>query len=96
MLFCLQAYQQLDEPHLAQMNFSWALSLDPLGTNTMIKEAMNQQRFASLDKTTIDDGEEEEEDDDDFIDEHDDGDTVGDIAAPHVEQSVDDEVMSDS
>ena len=50
-----QAYQLLDEPHLAQMNFSWALSLDPQGTNTMIKEAMNQQRFASIDETTLED-----------------------------------------
>ena len=35
----------MDQPHLAQMNFSWAMSLDPQGTNTMIKEAMNQQRY---------------------------------------------------
>lgn len=37
------------------MNFSWALSLDPQGTNTMIKEAMNQQRFASIDESTLED-----------------------------------------
>ena len=37
------------------MNFSWALGLDPQGTNTMIKEAMNQQRFASIDESTLED-----------------------------------------
>ena len=46
-LFTLQVYQQLSEPHLAQMNFSWAMSLDPQGTNTMIKEAMNQQHYVN-------------------------------------------------
>ena len=64
-----QAYQQLDEPHLAQMNFSWALSLDPQGTNSMIKEAMNQQRFTSLENSTIDEDEEftmDNEEDRDF------------------------------
>ena len=35
------------------MNFSWALSLDPQGTNTMIKEAMNQQRFATMEESTL-------------------------------------------
>ena len=33
------------------MNFSWALSLDPQGANTKIKEAMNQQRFATSNTT---------------------------------------------
>lgn len=32
---------------MAQMNFSWALSLDPQGAHTNIKEAMNQQRFST-------------------------------------------------
>ena len=75
------------------MNFSWALSLDPQGTNTMIKEAMNQQRFASLDNTTMD--EEDDNEDDEFVD-GDEGDISGGVATPQVEQSVDDEVMSDS
>ena len=38
------------------MNFSWALSLDPQGTNTMIKDAMNQQRFG--DQSTVDEEDE--------------------------------------
>lgn len=46
-----KTYQKMDEPHLAQMNFSWAMNLDPQGTNTMIKEAMNQQRYVSDDFT---------------------------------------------
>lgn len=54
-----KVYQQLNEPHLAQMNFSWAMDLDPQGTNTMIKEAMSQQRFASLEEDEFD-GEDDE------------------------------------
>jgi anaphase-promoting complex subunit 3 len=50
-----KAHQQLDEPHLAQMNFSWAMSLDPQGTNTTIKEAMNQQHYMSADHDFLDD-----------------------------------------
>ncbi|XP_065052437.1 cell division cycle protein 27 homolog isoform X2 [Rhopilema esculentum] len=32
-------YRKLGQVHLAQMNFSWAMSLDPQGANSMIKEA---------------------------------------------------------
>ena len=54
---------------------------------------MNQQRFASLDNTTMD--EEDDNEDDEFVD-GDEGDISGGVATPQVEQSVDDEVMSDS
>ena len=39
-----QAYQVLGEHHLAMMNFSWALDLDPKGTNNHIKEAVERQQ----------------------------------------------------
>ena len=37
MLF--QIHRKRGQVHLAQMNFSWAMSLDPQGANSMIKEA---------------------------------------------------------
>lgn len=54
-LFYHQAYQKLGEVHLAQMNFSWALNLDPQGAHTKIKEAMNQQRFTTSNSRSLDD-----------------------------------------
>lgn len=36
-------YRKRGQPHLAQMNFSWAMSLDPQGANSMIKEARYTQ-----------------------------------------------------
>ena len=34
----------LGENHLAMMNFSWALDLDPKGANNHIKEAIDKQQ----------------------------------------------------
>jgi len=36
----------LGENHLAMMNFSWALDLDPKGINNHIKEAIDKQQTA--------------------------------------------------
>jgi len=55
-----KAYQQLGELHLAQMNFSWAMSLEPQGANNLIKEAMNQQRYLNTGSEQSDDDMQEE------------------------------------
>ena len=46
----VQTYKVLGENHLAMMNFSWALDLDPKGINNHIKEAIDKQRGRSLAK----------------------------------------------
>uniref|UniRef100_H2ZI35 Cell division cycle protein 27 homolog n=1 Tax=Ciona savignyi TaxID=51511 RepID=H2ZI35_CIOSA len=39
-----KVYKVLGENHLAMMNFSWALDLDPKGINNHIKEAIDKQQ----------------------------------------------------
>uniref|UniRef100_F6XWY9 Cell division cycle protein 27 homolog n=1 Tax=Ciona intestinalis TaxID=7719 RepID=F6XWY9_CIOIN len=41
-----KVYKVLGENHLAMMNFSWALDLDPKGINNHIKEAIDKQQGA--------------------------------------------------
>lgn len=38
-----KVYRKLGQNHLAQMNFSWAIDLDPKGANNQIKEAINKR-----------------------------------------------------
>nr|CAB3229182.1 cell division cycle protein 27 homolog [Phallusia mammillata] len=50
-----KVYKVLGENHLAMMNFSWALDLDPKGINNHIKEAIDKQQ-AGEDGKMFDDG----------------------------------------
>lgn len=36
-------YKKLGQTHLALMNFSWAMDLDPKGANNQIKEAIDKR-----------------------------------------------------
>lgn len=38
-----QVYKKLGQTHLALMNFSWAMDLDPKGANNTIKEAIDKR-----------------------------------------------------
>lgn len=38
-----QVYKKLGQTHLALMNFSWAMDLDPKGANNQIKEAIDKR-----------------------------------------------------
>lgn len=42
-VFPLQVYKKLGQTHLALMNFSWAMDLDPKGANNQIKEAIDKR-----------------------------------------------------
>ncbi|XP_027052490.1 cell division cycle protein 27 homolog [Pocillopora damicornis] len=48
-----KVYKKLGENHLAQMNFSWAIDLDPKGANNQIKEAINKRYLPDDDDTTM-------------------------------------------
>ncbi len=37
-----QVYKKLGEPHLELMNFAWAMDLDPKGSNSLIKQAIEK------------------------------------------------------
>ena len=50
--FC-QVYKKLGQNHLAQMNFSWAIDLDPKGANNQIKEAINKRYLPDDDDNTM-------------------------------------------
>lgn len=41
--FSPQVYKKLGQTHLALMNFSWAMDLDPKGANNQIKEAIDKR-----------------------------------------------------
>lgn len=47
-----QVYKKLGQNHLAQMNFSWAIDLDPKGANNQIKEAINKRYLPDDDDNT--------------------------------------------
>nr|XP_033932818.1 cell division cycle protein 27 homolog [Pseudochaenichthys georgianus] len=38
-----KVYKKLGQTHLALMNFSWAMDLDPKGANNQIKEAIDKR-----------------------------------------------------
>lgn len=46
-------YKKLGESHLAQMNFSWAIDLDPKGANNQIKEAIDKRYLPDDDDNTL-------------------------------------------
>ena len=48
-----QVYKKLGQNHLAQMNFSWAIDLDPKGANNQIKEAINKRYLPDDEDTTM-------------------------------------------
>ncbi|XP_076811435.1 cell division cycle protein 27 homolog isoform X2 [Clavelina lepadiformis] len=58
-----KTYKVLGENHLAMMNFSWALDLDPKGINNHIKEAINKQQDTSNGAEFMDSADTEEEQD---------------------------------
>jgi len=61
-------HRKRGQVHLAQMNFSWALSLDPQGANSMIKEARYvQEEDDEFNPSTFDFGETENSIDQDEV-----------------------------
>lgn len=52
-----KVYKKLGDIHLAQMNFSWAVDLDPKGANNQIKEAVDKRYLPDDDDIGIDDEE---------------------------------------
>ena len=52
MCWVRQVYKKLGQNHLAQMNFSWAIDLDPKGANNQIKEAINKRYLPDDDDNT--------------------------------------------
>ncbi|XP_061567869.1 cell division cycle protein 27 homolog isoform X2 [Cololabis saira] len=49
-----KVYKKLGQTHLALMNFSWAMDLDPKGANNQIKEAIDK-RYLPEDEAEVDD-----------------------------------------
>jgi len=52
-LFAVQVHKKLGNTHLALTNFSWAMDLDPKGTNNHIKETINKRYLTDEDDTNI-------------------------------------------
>lgn len=46
-------YKKLGQTHLAQMNFSWAIDLDPKGANNQIKDAIDKRYLPDDDESTL-------------------------------------------
>lgn len=46
-------YKKLGQTHLAQMNFSWAIDLDPKGANNQIKDAIDKRYLPDDDDSTM-------------------------------------------
>lgn len=53
--FDFQVHKKLGNTHLALMNFSWAMELDPKGINNQIKEAIDKRYATDEDESQIDD-----------------------------------------
>ena len=52
-MFCsLQVHKKMGNTHLALINFSWAMDLDPKGTNNHIKETINKRYLTEEDDTS--------------------------------------------
>lgn len=47
-----QVHKKLGQTHLALMNFSWAMDLDPKGANNQIKEAIDKRYVTDEDDPT--------------------------------------------
>lgn len=50
-----KVHKKLGNTHLALMNFSWAMELDPKGINNQIKEAIDKRYATDEDESQIDD-----------------------------------------
>lgn len=46
-------HKKLGNTHLALVNFSWAMDLDPKGTNNHIKEAIDKRYMADDEDVSI-------------------------------------------
>jgi anaphase-promoting complex subunit 3 len=49
----LKVHKKLGQTHLAQMNFSWAIDLDPKGANNQIKDAIDKRYLPDDDDSTL-------------------------------------------
>ena len=49
----LQVHKKLGNTHLALMNFSWAMDLDPKGVNNQIKEAIDKRYVTEDDDSLV-------------------------------------------
>ena len=53
-MFCsLQVHKKMGNTHLALINFSWAMDLDPKGTNNHIKETINKRYLTEEDDSSM-------------------------------------------
>ncbi|XP_075310300.1 cell division cycle protein 27 homolog isoform X2 [Odontesthes bonariensis] len=50
-----KVYKKLGQTHLALMNFSWAMDLDPKGANNQIKEAIDKRYLPEDEAVEVDD-----------------------------------------
>ena len=48
-----QVHKKLGNTHLALMNFSWAMDLDPKGINNQIKEAIDKRYVTEEDDSLV-------------------------------------------
>ena len=51
--FIPQVHKKLGNTHLALMNFSWAMDLDPKGINNQIKEAIDKRYVTEEDDSLV-------------------------------------------
>lgn len=51
-IFPSQVHKKQGNTHLALMNFSWAMDLDPKGANNQIKEAIDKRYVTDEDDPT--------------------------------------------
>eukprot|EP00061_Rhincodon_typus_P012818 g38790.t1 len=51
-----KVYKKLGQTHLALMNFSWAMDLDPKGANNQIKEAIDKRYLPDDEEPVTNDG----------------------------------------
>lgn len=58
--FYQQVYKKLGQTHLALMNFSWAMDLDPKGANNQIKEAIDKRYLPDDEEPVTNDGQHSE------------------------------------
>ena len=52
-IFFIQVHKKLGNTHLALMNFSWAMDLDPKGINNQIKEAIDKRYVTEEDDSLV-------------------------------------------
>lgn len=52
-ILCSKVHKKLGQTHLAQMNFSWAIDLDPKGANNQIKDAIDKRYLPDDEDSTL-------------------------------------------